>query len=621
MSNQLSESQNTRLQRIKKGLNTQYAEDPIEVGPHGQSGPFSTPKNPRHAPNSSQNTQQNTKSRECSPAKEQGDEINFKMEELKSQLDSFIKDRNTQKSLLTQTEKSLNALSKYQPKSSTKHADLLVKKNLTIEEINRLTDIINGFEPELLRLQETLDLLNLKLNGELNSQIPKKKDPPIDSKPLPPILTNKPQQASNFPYSNISESNSAKKKPKFVSEHETIQNLLDHRKKMLNSNHFDLDEGVDKVFDMVFKVFDKEQESKKIYNVLWAVFKEQTFRDEDKLKFNADYDKYGGKDARPTAEEAFMARVIEKKKLLRPKRRELIREILSGEILMREDTKEGFLAVAVPGKDQIFLKTSSKENLTFFEYENLIHNGYSCVFGGNSGKFHGIAKMNSQGDILVVGINKTGTKDHFTLVKVWPSPTNANYLRDTIDAQNQNEVLQNFGLDGLSEHLESYEENEYPSLPPQPPKIAPDEFYLTENPPISEDHNTSNPDPTSQLNFNSEISTESYGNYYNRPFVCGDITKHTQPKKKPGPNIYIGDCIVMNDPYITSPSSNDLKKNNYRGPRLSKEDLLKNSGNGYYYGPGRGLPNRISNKVKGERDGDGVEETYGLKEMKKNIER
>jgi hypothetical protein len=46
---------------------------------------------------------------------------------------------------------------------------------------------------------------------------------------------------------------------------------------------------------------------------------------------------------------------------------------------------------------------------------------------------------------------------------------------------------------------------------------------------------------------------------------------------------------------------------------------LKNSGNDYYYGPGRGLPTRTSNKVKGEGDGDGVEE-YGLKEMKKNIE-
>lgn len=59
---------------------------------------------------------------------------------------------------------------------------------------------------------------------------------------------------------------------------------------MLNSNHYDLNEGVDKVFDLVFKVFDKEQESKKIYSVLWVVFKGQTFRDEDKLKFDADYD-------------------------------------------------------------------------------------------------------------------------------------------------------------------------------------------------------------------------------------------------------------------------------------------------------------------------------------------
>jgi hypothetical protein len=341
---------------------------------------------------------------------------------------------------------------------------------------------------------------------------------------------------------------------------------------MLNSNHYEINEGVDKVFDMVFKVFDKEQESKKIYSVLWAVFKEQTFRDEDKLKFNADYDSNGTEDERLRKHEAFMERVLEKKKLLRPKRRELIREILSGEILMREDTKEGFLAVAVPGKDQIFLKTSSKENLTFFEYENLIHNGYSCVFGGNSGKFQGIAKMNSQGDILVVGINKTGTKDHFTLVKVWPSPTNANYLRDIVEAQNKNEVLKNFGLDGLSEHLDSYDGNEYPSLPPKPPQIAPLGFHLTEPSPSSEDHKTSNPDPTFQQNFHSEISTESYNNYYKRPFVCGDITKHTNPKKKPGPNIYIGDCIVRIDPATLSPSSNDLKKNNYGGPRAAQED-------------------------------------------------
>ena len=137
MSNQLSDNQNTRLQRIKKGLNTQYAEDPTEVGPHGQSGPYSTPKNPRRAPNSSRNTQQHTESREGSPAKQKGDQINFKMEELKSQLDSFIKERNTQKSLLTQTEKSLNALSKYAPKSRTKHLALLGKKNQTTDEINR----------------------------------------------------------------------------------------------------------------------------------------------------------------------------------------------------------------------------------------------------------------------------------------------------------------------------------------------------------------------------------------------------------------------------------------------------------------------------------------------------
>lgn len=199
-------------------------------------------------------------------------------------------------------------------------------------------------------------------------------------------------------------------------------------------------------------------------------------------------------------QEVFIKKVLEKKKVLRPKRKELVREIMDGEVLMREDTKEGFLAVAVPGKDQIFLKTRSKENLTFFEYENLIHNGYSCVFGGNLGKFHGIAKMNSQGDILVVGINKTGTKDHFTLVKVWPSPTNANYLGETIDPRDKSSVLQNFGLNNLSDNLESYDRPSYAPLTPQPQQLAPEEFYLTENPAGcgSESNKTENPDPASQ---------------------------------------------------------------------------------------------------------------------------